>query len=85
MDDIVLGFEDQEIDFPTPEGNVRLGDVKRYIILWQKKYILFLGSAPRPPTLRNPSPPSPGERRPPTPPPFHLRRHVSRHRPPSPP
>jgi hypothetical protein len=60
--------EDLEIDFPTPEGDVRLGDVKRYIILWQKKYIMFPGSAPRPPTPRNPSPPSPGERRPPTPP-----------------
>jgi hypothetical protein len=69
VDDIVSGFEDLEIDFPTPEGDVRLGDVKHYIILWQKKYIKFIGSAPRPPTPRNPSPPSPGECHPPTSPP----------------
>jgi hypothetical protein len=81
VDDIVLGFENLEIDFPTPEGDVRLEDVKRHNISWQKKYIMFPGSAPRPPTLRNPSPPSPDERRPPTPPPAHLRRRVSRHRP----
>jgi hypothetical protein len=67
--DIVSGFEDLELDFATPEGDVRLGDVKRQIILWQNKYIMFPGSAPRPPTLRNPSPPSPGEHCPPTPPP----------------
>jgi hypothetical protein len=36
VDDIVPGFEDPEIDLPTPEGDVRLGDVKRYFILWQK-------------------------------------------------
>jgi hypothetical protein len=78
--DIVPGFEDLELDFATPEGDVRLGDVKRQIILWQKKYIMFPGSAPRPPTPRNPSPPSHGERRPPTPPPAH-RLHVSRRRP----
>jgi hypothetical protein len=69
VDDIVPGFEDVEIDFATPEGDVRFGNVKHYIILWQKKYIKFPGLAPRPPTLRNPSSPSPGERRPPTPPP----------------
>jgi hypothetical protein len=67
--DIVPGFEDLELDFATPEGDVRLRDVKRQIILWQKIYIIFPGSAPRPPTPRNPSPPSPGEHRPPTLPP----------------
>jgi hypothetical protein len=91
--DIVLGFEDLELDFATPEGDARLGNVKRQIVLWQKKYIKFLGSVPRPPTLRNPSPPSPDEHRPPTPPlahmlhvrrcrpRVHLGRRVSRHRP----
>jgi hypothetical protein len=69
VNDIVSGFEDLELDFPTPEGDVRLGDVKRHIVLWQKKYIMFPSLAPRPPTPRKPSPPSPGERRPPTPPP----------------
>jgi hypothetical protein len=77
VDDTLLGFEDLELDFPTPEGHVRLGDVKRYIILWQKKYIMFPGSAPRPPTPRNLSPPSPGECRPPTPPLVHLRCRVN--------
>jgi hypothetical protein len=62
--DIVSSFEDLELDFATPEGDRRLGDVKRQIILWQKKYIKFLGLAPRPLTPRNPSPPSP----PPSPP-----------------
>jgi hypothetical protein len=66
--DIISGFEDLDLDFATPEGDRRLGDVKRQIILWQKKYIKFPGSAPKPPTPRNPSPPSPGERHPPTPP-----------------
>jgi hypothetical protein len=71
VDDIVPGYEDLEIDIPTPEGDVKLGDVKRYIILWSKKYIKFLGSVPRSPTLRNPIPPSPDDRHPlaPTPPP----------------
>jgi hypothetical protein len=69
VDDIVSGLEDLELDFPTPEGDVILGDVKCHIVLWQKKYIMFPGSAPRPPTPRNPSPPSPGEHHPPTPPP----------------
>jgi hypothetical protein len=78
--DIVPGFEDLELDFATPEGDVRFGDVKRQIVLWQKKYIMFPSSAPRPPTPRNPSPSSPGERRPPTLPPVH-RLHVSRRRP----
>jgi hypothetical protein len=67
--DIVSGFEDLELDFATPEGDMRLGDVKRQIVLWQNKYIMFLGSASRPPTPRNPSPPSFGEHHPPTPPP----------------
>jgi hypothetical protein len=35
--DIVLGFKDLELDFATPEGDVRLGDVKCQIILWKKK------------------------------------------------
>jgi hypothetical protein len=38
--DIVPGFKDLELDFATPEGDVRIGDVKRQIVLWQKKYII---------------------------------------------
>jgi hypothetical protein len=96
--DIISGFEDLDLDFATPEGDQRLGDVKRQIILWQKKYIKFSGLVPRPPTPRNPSPPSPGEHHPPTPPPsppraprqptpprVHLGRRISRRHPPSPP
>ena len=41
VEDIVQGFEDLEIDKPTPEGERRLGDVKRQFILWKKKYIVF--------------------------------------------
>jgi hypothetical protein len=80
MDDIVPGFEDLEIDIPTPEGDMKLRDVKRYIILWQKKYIKFLGSA-RPPTPRNPSPPSLGDHCPPTLALVHLKHRISQHRP----
>ena len=70
VDDVVEGYEDLEIDYATPEGDVRLGDVKRQIILWQKKYIKFPGSAPRPPTPRNhpTSPPPSGGGGAPTPP-----------------
>jgi hypothetical protein len=85
MLDIGSRFEDLELDFATPEGDQRLGDVKRQIVLWQKKYIKFPGSAPRPPTLRNPSPPSPGEHRPPTPPPSPPRAPHQPTPPPSPP
>ena len=55
VEDIVQEFEDLEIDKATPEGERRLGDVKRQIILWKKKYIVFPGEAPRltiPPPLR---------------------------------
>jgi hypothetical protein len=31
--DIVSGFEDLDLDFATPEGDRRLGDVKRQIVL----------------------------------------------------
>jgi hypothetical protein len=39
VDDIVPGFKDLEIDFSTPEGDVRLGDVKRYIYHFMAKEI----------------------------------------------
>ena len=55
VEDIVQGFEDLEIDIATPEGEKRLGYVKRHFILWQKKFIKFPGEAPRttspPPTV----------------------------------
>ena len=65
VDDLVEGYEDLEIDIATPEGDKKLGDVKRHIILWPKKYIKFPGSAPRPPTPRINSPPPPEDRQPP--------------------
>ncbi|KAK1699521.1 hypothetical protein QYE76_016218 [Lolium multiflorum] len=37
VDDVLEGYEDLEIDYATPEGDLRLGDVKHQIILWQKK------------------------------------------------
>jgi hypothetical protein len=83
--DIVSGFEGLDLDFATPEGDQRLGDVKRQIVLWQKKYIQFPGSAPRPPTPRNLSPPSPGEGYPPTLPPSPPRAPHQPTPPPSPP
>src|SRR3954463_16541072 len=59
VDDLVEDFANLEIDIATTEGLRKLGDVKRNIILWKKKYIKFPGSAPRPPTPRNPSPSRP--------------------------
>ena len=60
VDELVPGFEELELDIKTKEGCTKLGEVKRQIILWQKKYIRLPGSAPRPPTPRNrPSPPTP--------------------------
>src|SRR4051812_20926501 len=58
---------------------MKLGDVKRNIILWNKKYIKFLGSAPRPLTPTNPNPPRIEYRQPPSPP------QPDYHHPPSPP
>ena len=68
MDIIVPEYEDLEIDFPTPEGARKLIDIHRNVILWKKRYIKFPGSAPRPPSPRNP-PPSPSPCPPPSPPP----------------
>src|SRR4051812_31303794 len=68
VDDIVEDFADLEIEIAMPEGLTKLGDVKRNIILWNKKYIKFPGSAPRPPTPRNPIPPRIEYRQPPSPP-----------------
>jgi len=48
VEDIVPGFEDLEIDIATPEGERRLGNLKRQIILWKKKFIKFPGEDARP-------------------------------------
>ena len=70
VDDILEGYDELEIDIATPEGDKKLGDVKRQIILWKKMYIRFPGSARRPPTSPR-LPPSPAasthDRRPPSP------------------
>ncbi|KAK1666218.1 hypothetical protein QYE76_054377 [Lolium multiflorum] len=77
VEDIVQGFEDLEIDYATPEGERRLGDVKRQFILWKKKFIKFPGEAPRPTSPPpsggggggSPTPPSRQPTPPPNPPP----------------
>ncbi|KAK1648789.1 hypothetical protein QYE76_066594 [Lolium multiflorum] len=56
VEEIVPGFEDLEIDIATPEGERRLGGVKRQFILWKKKFIKFPDEAPR----RTSPPPSGG-------------------------
>src|SRR3954470_9494289 len=81
VDDIVEDFADLEIEIATPEGLTKLGDVKRNIILWNKKYIKFPGSAPRPPTPRNPNPPRIEYRQPPSPPQPDYRQPTSPPRP----
>ena len=86
VEDIVQGFEDLEIDIATPEGEKRLGDVKRHFILWQKKFIKFPGEAPRttsPPPYGGGGSPTPPSRQP-TPPPSPQRPAGDQPPPPSP-
>src|SRR3954471_7965473 len=66
VDDIVEDFVDLEIEIATPEGLTKLGYVKRNIILWNKKYIKFPGSAPLIEYRQPPSPPQPDYRQPPS-------------------
>ena len=66
--EIVPEAEELEIDFPTPEGAVKLIDVYRNVILWKKRYIKFPGSAPSPPSPRGPPPPRSDPPPPPSPP-----------------
>jgi hypothetical protein len=54
MDEVVPGYESLELDIPRPEEEMTIGEVLGAIILWEKKYIVFPGSASR----RPPSPPS---------------------------
>ena len=89
VEEIVQGFEELEIDIATPEGERRLGDLKRQFILWKKKYIVFPGEAPRltspppsgggggsptPPSRQPMPPPNPPPAGKQTPPPVRLRR-----------
>ena len=63
------GFQSLRLEIPGPEGQDTLGDAKGEIILWEKKLIKLLGSAPMPPpppSRRSPSPP-PSCRRSPSP------------------
>jgi hypothetical protein len=64
VDAIVPGYESLELDIPAPEEETTLGEVFGGVILWDKKHIVFPGSAPR----RPPSPPSPRNSPPPIPP-----------------
>jgi hypothetical protein len=49
VDAIVPGYESLELDIPGPEEETTLGEVLGGIILWDKKHIVFPGSAPRQP------------------------------------
>jgi hypothetical protein len=64
VDAIILGYESLDLDIPRPEEDTTLGEVFGGVILWDKKHIVFPGSAPRWP----PSPPSPRSSPPPSPP-----------------
>ena len=57
VDEIVPGFETLELEIPGGEEERTLGEVKRGFVLWNKKYIVFPGSLPRPPTPPYSSPP----------------------------
>ena len=47
---VMPGFQTLELDIPGGDDEKTLGEVKRGIVLWNKKYIVFPDSAPRPPT-----------------------------------
>jgi hypothetical protein len=55
VDAIVSGYESLELDVAGPKEETTLGEVLGGVILWDKKHIVFPGSAPR----RPPPPPSP--------------------------
>jgi len=62
VDRILPGYESLELDIPGAEDERTLGEVGGGIVLWRKKYIVFPGSAPRPPSSpprRDSSPPTP--------------------------
>jgi hypothetical protein len=61
VDAIVPGYESLELDVVGPEEEATLGEVLGGVILWDKKHIVFPGSAPR----RPPSPQSPRNSPPP--------------------
>jgi hypothetical protein len=60
VDAIVLGYESLELDVARPKEETTLGEVLGGVILWDKKHIVFSGSAPRrppPPLSPRNSPP----------------------------
>ena len=61
VDEILPGYDSLELDIPGPEDERTLGEVGGGIILWKKKYIVFPGLPPRPPSppIRDSPPPSP--------------------------
>jgi hypothetical protein len=61
VDAIERGYESLDLDVTAPEEEAILGEVLGGVILWDKKYIVFPGLAPR----RPPSPPSPRNSPPP--------------------
>jgi hypothetical protein len=62
VDAIVPGYESLELDVAGPKDEATLGEVLGGVILWDKKHIVFLGSAPRQPpsplSSRNSPPPN---------------------------
>ena len=58
VDDIVPLYANLNFDIPGGDGERTLGDAKKSIILWPKKYILFPNlPPPRPPTPPSSNPP----------------------------
>ena len=39
MDEVIKGFEDLELDYPTGEGETALRDGRKTTILWRKEHI----------------------------------------------
>ncbi len=57
VDEGLKGYETLELDIPAGEGEMTLGEFTHGIILWKKESIVFLDSAPRPPTPPSSNPP----------------------------
>ena len=47
VDEVIPGFEQLELDFPTGEGETELGDARKSTILWKKEHIVLPHWKPR--------------------------------------
>ena len=70
VDEVMKGFKNLELDYPTGEGETALRDDRKTTILWRKEYIVLPNWKLRPPSPPPPpsAPPHPSPPPPPSPP-----------------